>query len=111
MGAGVSCSYFEWLKNLDHRRPGRITKNWEAKSKRKLMSGIEKRLKEKGIEVDLDGLDLEYTRGAESIDLVVTGLDNIMGSALRKTVLTAEAKGETLRIAAYINALENIYKY
>ena len=38
---GVTVSYFEWLKNLDHLRPGRLTRKWEEKSKRNLVSVIE----------------------------------------------------------------------
>lgn len=109
--AGVSCSYFEWLKNLDHRRPGRITKNWEAKSKKKLMSGVQQALNDKGIDVNLNELDLDYTRGAEAIDLVETGLDNIISSALKKVILKSEDTGETLRVSAYIEAIETVNKY
>lgn len=37
---GVTVSYFEWLTNLDHIRPGRMTRRWEEHSKHKLLEAI-----------------------------------------------------------------------
>ena len=39
--SGVSCSYLEWLKNIDHWTPGRLTEKWEQKSKEKILDAIE----------------------------------------------------------------------
>lgn len=33
-------SYFEWLSNLDHMGPGKLTRKWEEKSKLALLSVI-----------------------------------------------------------------------
>lgn len=110
--AGVTCSYFEWLKNLDHRRPGRITKKWEEKSKRRLMTGLQEVFDKHDMDVDiLAEMDDDIVTGPEDIDIVYTGLDNIMGTALMQTIATSENTGLTLRIAAYVNALKRIYHH
>lgn len=56
-------------------------------------------------------MDDDIVTGPEDIDIVYTGLDNIMGTALMQTVNTAEKTGLTLRIAAYVNALKRIYHH
>ena len=37
---GVTVSYFEWLKNLDHVRPGHMQRKWEEKTKQNLLTVI-----------------------------------------------------------------------
>lgn len=37
---GVSVSYFEWLKNLEHVIPGRMQRKWEEKTKLNLLDVI-----------------------------------------------------------------------
>ena len=37
---GVAVSYFEWLKNLDHVRPGRMQRKWEEKTRENLLEVI-----------------------------------------------------------------------
>ena len=39
---GVTVSYFEWLKNLDHVRPGRMQRRWEEKTKENLLDVIQR---------------------------------------------------------------------
>ena len=38
---GVTVSYFEWLKNLQHVRFGRMTKQWEEKQKQFIIGALE----------------------------------------------------------------------
>lgn len=110
--AGVTCSYFEWLQNLDHRVPGRITKKWEEKSKIRLMTGLQEVFDKHDMVVDImEEMDEDTVKGPEDIDIVYTGLDNIMGNALDQTVATSEKDGLTLRVSAYVNALKRVLNH
>ena len=54
-------------------------------------------------------MDKNDLRGANDLDLVYTGLDNIMSDALEETFHTAQKENCSYRIAAYLNAIKRIH--
>jgi len=69
---GVIVSYFEWLKNIEHISPGKMTKKYEEKSKLRMLNAV-------GIKT------IEHTsplykniEGAKEIDLVYTALEEMI---------------------------------
>jgi glutamate dehydrogenase (NAD(P)+) len=97
-GGGVTCSYFEWLKNLEHISPGKMTKKYEEQSQRRLLEIM-------GYEAQ-DGEEIE---GASEIDIVYSGLDEIMSSACRENWNYAVKKGLTFREACLVNSIHKVY--
>lgn len=71
-GGGVTCSYFEWLKNLEHVTPGKMFKKFDEQSKRKLMSMM-------GYDHGTDQI-----KGATEVDIVYSALDEIMTGAVHE---------------------------
>lgn len=106
---GVTCSYFEWLKNIEHKQPGRLTYEWEKKSKLILLEGIQKKLDEAGIKIDFSSLAPEVTRGGSDLELVHTGLDSILTNAFLRIYKVALDKDVNLRLGAYIFAIEKVH--
>lgn len=105
-GGGLVVSYFEWLKNLDHMRPGRMVKRWEEKSKHKLLSLIEKK---SHIKFDLSGTHAELLRGPSEADIVESALEDVMHSVAINIQKIAKERKTTLRLAAYVDAIEKIH--
>lgn len=106
---GVIVSYFEWLKNIEHKEPGRLTRRWEEKSKKIMIAGMESRLAETGYNVKLSNIAKSELRGGTSFDLATTGLENIITIALSQTVEAAEKHDVTLRTAAFMTGIRRIY--
>ena len=102
---GVAVSYFEWIRNLRHIRFGRLEKRRNAFQFDTLISAIEtmtgKEMPEKFKE--------QFIEGVNEIDLVRSGLDDIMREAYQKVRDSMiENDIHNLRTAAYKVALDRI---
>jgi glutamate dehydrogenase (NAD(P)+) len=105
---GVTVSYFEWGKNLSHMRFGRLQKHLEEIKNQKLVNSIERLIGKEFPETEKRFL----THGPDELDLVNSGLEEAMVTAYReiRSVHQVKAPKESMRVAAFIIAIEKIAK-
>jgi glutamate dehydrogenase (NAD(P)+) len=103
---GVTVSYFEWLKNLAHRRFGRIEKRFDHNTYHNLLTTVEQ-LTGKIIGAKEKAL---LTKGADEIDLVRSGLEETMINSYHQVIdyYNRFKKIEDLRTAAFSCALDKV---
>ncbi|MFL6236229.1 MAG: Glu/Leu/Phe/Val family dehydrogenase [Thermoanaerobaculia bacterium] len=101
---GVLVSYFEWLKNLQHVRFGRMERRSEEKAYRRILDAMAHRTGKPFEEKELDNL----AHGAEEADLVHSGLEDTMGKAYENLREIRDRHKVDLRTAAFIDAIDKI---
>lgn len=102
---GVVVSYFEWLKDIQHVRYGRMSKRFDEGSLMKIVKELERISGKKYSEAEIDRL----THGAEEYDLVDSGLEETMITAYQQIAeIRAEHDLNDLRTAAFISAINKI---
>ncbi len=103
---GVTVSYFEWLKNLNHVRYGRLERRFEGAAFRRLLGAVEQAT---GTEFGPDEAT-QLTSGAAEADLVDSGLEDTMCQAYQEIRDICAEHGDEidLRTGAYICAIDKI---
>jgi glutamate dehydrogenase (NAD(P)+) len=102
---GVTVSYFEWLKNLQHIRFGRMEKRFEEKAARQILNAIEHATGTSFSDSEID----DFARGADEIDLVNSGLEETMIKAYNEIrEIKQRHEGIDLRTASMVCAIDKI---
>jgi glutamate dehydrogenase (NAD(P)+) len=102
---GVTVSYFEWLKNLQHVRFGRMEKRFEEMAARQILNAIEHATGTSFSDSEIN----DFARGADEIDLVNSGLEETMIKAYNEIrEIKKRHQGIDLRTASMISAIDKI---
>eukprot|EP00345_Euplotes_harpa_P018467 CAMPEP_0168334432 /NCGR_PEP_ID=MMETSP0213-20121227/10265_1 /TAXON_ID=151035 /ORGANISM="Euplotes harpa, Strain FSP1.4" /LENGTH=519 /DNA_ID=CAMNT_0008339077 /DNA_START=102 /DNA_END=1661 /DNA_ORIENTATION=+ len=108
-GGGVTVSYFEWLKNLQHVSAGKLTRRWEEQSKKTLFEVIKgKKLSEE----DYGSQESKKKfKGAKEIDIVYSGLEEIMCGSVNDHFQRALEQNCSLRISGFSKSIEKVANF
>ncbi|MBI3006250.1 MAG: Glu/Leu/Phe/Val dehydrogenase, partial [Ignavibacteriales bacterium] len=102
---GVTVSYFEWLKNLQHVRLGRMGKRFAETSLTQLIITIERATGQRLAPQEKEKL----ARGPGEEDLVNSGLEDTMINAYNEIRdIWKKTPGIDLRTAAFISAIDKV---
>jgi glutamate dehydrogenase (NAD(P)+) len=102
---GVTVSYFEWLKNLQHVRLGRMGKRFTETSTNQLIAAIERTTNRVLTEEERRRL----VHGPDEIDLVNSGLEDTMIVAYNEIrEIMKQKQAPDLRTAAFVGAIDKI---
>lgn len=103
---GVVVSYFEWVKNLTHIPFGLMERRRRERRNQTIASALERMT---GQEFPADMRD-EFLEGGAEIDLVRSGLEDVMRSTWTRIADLLEAQPELgdFRTAAYVASIRQI---
>ncbi len=103
---GVTVSYFEWLKNLNHVRYGRIDKRFSENMNAHILGQIEELSGKKVSEAEKEII----LHGAEEADLVHSGLEETMIAATNEIMHIWLSNNDIpdMRTAAYVSAINKV---
>ncbi len=105
---GLISSYLEWIKNIQHKRPGRLTKKWEEKSKGLVLKAIQDKLEEKGYKVDLEKAIKTEIRGADDKALVKSTIEGVISETIDNVLDRCKLEKCNMREASFALAIERI---
>jgi glutamate dehydrogenase (NAD(P)+) len=101
---GVTVSYFEWLKNLEHVSPRKLQKKFDERSKRKILSIL-------GCFIPEGSPYQKHLQGASELDIVLSGLEEIMTSSVKENWEYAIANNLNFRDACYVRAIQKLHEH
>jgi len=99
---GMSVGYLEWLQNLDHVSPGRMTRKLREQQKNQILQKLGYKIPENS------PLMKALKEGSKDIEIVHSCVEEFTANAVKETWALAQKKNISLRDAAISNSIKMI---